>query len=117
MTFKEYADYDGMGLAALVRKGEVTAVEITEAAIERIERLNPIINAVVHKAYDEARATAAGPLPDGPLKGAPFLVKDLLLTVAGWPRTSGSRWCVGHVDTEDSGLMKKYRSSGAVTLG
>ncbi len=117
MAFAEYAEFDGMGLAELVRKGDVTAAEITEAAIERIERLNPAINAVVHKAYDEARATAASALPDGPLRGAPFLVKDLLLTVAGWPRTSGSRWCVGMVDTEDSGLMKRYRSSGAVTLG
>jgi amidase len=77
MTFKEYADYDGMGLAALVAKGEVTPAEITEAAIERIERLNPALNAVVYKAYDEARAVAKAPLPDGPLKGAPFLVKDL----------------------------------------
>ena len=117
MTFKEYADYDGMGLTALVRKGEVTPAEITEAAIERIERLNPAINAVVYKAYDEARAAAKASLPDGPLKGAPFLVKDLLITVAGWPRTSGSKWCVGIVDAEDSGLMKKYRSSGVVTLG
>jgi amidase len=117
MTFKEYADYDGLGLAALVDAGEVTPVEITEAAIERIERLNPALNAVVHKAYDEALAAAKGPLPDGPFKGVPFLVKDLLLTVAGWPRTSGSRWCVGQVDAADSGLMKKYRASGAVTLG
>ncbi len=117
MAFAEYADFDGMGLASLVRKGEVTPAEITEAAIERIERLNPAINAVVHKAYDEARGVAAGALPDGPLKGAPFLVKDLLLTVAGWPRTSGSRWCKDVVDEADSGLMKKYRASGAVTLG
>ena len=117
MAFAEYAEFDAMGLAALVGKGEVTPAEITEAAIERIERLNPAINAVIYKAYDEARATAAGALPDGPLKGAPFLVKDLLLAVAGWPRTSGSKWCVGLVDTEDSGLMTKYRSGGVVTLG
>ncbi len=117
MSFPEYSDHDGLGLAALVAKGEVSAPEVVEAAIERIERHNPAINAVVHKAYDEARAAAAGPLPDGPFKGVPFLVKDLLIAVAGWPRTSGSRFCKGVVDSEDSGLMRRYRSSGVVALG
>ena len=87
MAFKEYADYDGLGLAALVAKGEVTPAELTEAAIERIERHNPTLNAVVHKAYDEARAAAAGALPDGPFRGTPFLIKDLGAQVQGWPRT------------------------------
>jgi len=119
MTFKEYSDYDGLGLAALVKAGEVSPAEVTEAAIERAERHNPALNAVVHKAYDEARAAAKGDLPDGPFRGVPFLVKDLLIQVKGWPRTSGSRFAAnaGVVDTEDSGLMKRYRSSGVVTLG
>ena len=117
MTFPEYADHDGLGLADLVRRGEVSAGEVVEAAIERIERHNPALNAVVYKAYDEARAVARGPLPQGPFTGAPLLVKDLLIAAAGWPRTSGSRFCRGVVDTEDSGLMRRYRSSGAVALG
>ena len=117
MTFPEYADHDGLGLADLVRRGEVSAAEVVEAAIERIEAHNPALNAVVHKAYDEARAAARGPLPDGPFKGAPLLVKDLLIAVAGWPRTSGSRFCRDVVDAEDSGLMRRYRSSGAVAMG
>jgi amidase len=119
MSFDQYSDYDGLGLGALVKKGEVTPLELVDAAIERIERHNPAINAVVHKAYDDARAEAQGPLPDGPFKGAPFLVKDLLIQVKGWPRTSGSRFAAnaGVTDTEDSGLMKRYRSSGVVTLG
>jgi len=117
MSFAEYADHDGLGLAALVRKREVSPSEVIEAAIERIERHNPAINAVVFKAYDEARAAAKGPLPDGPFTGAPLLVKDLLIQVAGWPRTSGSRYCREVVDAEDSGLMRRYRSSGAVALG
>src|SRR5579871_1516849 len=110
----DYSNYDGVGLAELVRKREVRPAELVEAAIARIERHNPKINAVVHQALDEARATAAGPLPDGPFRGAPFLVKDLLITVAGWPRTSGSRFCRGVVDTQDSGLMRRYRASGAI---
>ncbi len=117
MSFSDYSDHDGLGLATLVEKREVSPAEVVEAAIERIERHNPAINAVVHKAYDEARAAAAGPLPDGPFKGVPFLVKDLLIAVAGWPRTSGSRFCKGVVDSEDSGLMRRYRSSGVVALG
>ena len=119
MSFAEYAEYDGLGLAALVAKGEVSSSEVIEAAIERTEALNGQINAVIYKAYEEARAAAAGDLPDGPFKGVPFLVKDLLLTVAGWPRTSGSRYAAnaGVVDDEDSGLMRRYRSSGVVTFG
>lgn len=117
MSFKDYASYDGLGLADLVRRRQVTPLELVDAAIERIERHNPAINAVVYKAYDEARAAARGPLPEGPFTGVPFLVKDLLIQVAGWPRTSGSRFCASIVDTEDSGLMRRYRSSGVITLG
>jgi amidase len=112
----DYAEYDGVGLAELVSKRDVTPAELVEAAIARIERHNPQINAVVHKAYDEARA-GADALPDGPFRGVPFLVKDLLIAVAGWPRTSGSRYCRGVVDAEDSGLMRRYRESGVATLG
>ena len=112
----DYSEYDGVGLAELVRRGEVTPAELVEAAIARIERHNPAINAVVYKAFDEARASADA-LPDGPFRGVPFLVKDLLIAVAGWPRTSGSRFCRGVVDAEDSGLMRRYRESGVATLG
>ena len=117
MSFKEYSEYDGVGLAALVDKGEVTPVELIDAAIERTEKHNGAINAVVYKAYDEARTAAAGRLPNGPFRGVPFLVKDLLINVAGWPRTSGSRFCTNVVDAEDSGLMRRYRESGVVTFG
>ena len=60
MAFAEYDQYDATGLAHLVRRKEVTPLELVEAAIERIERSNPKLNAVVYKAYDEARATAKG---------------------------------------------------------
>src|SRR5580693_5738795 len=117
MSFPDYSESDGLGLADLVRKREVSPAELVEAAIERVERHNPAINAVVHKAYDEARAAAKAPLPDGPFTGVPFLVKDLLIAVAGWPRTSGSRFAKGVVDREDSGLMRRYRESGANLIG
>jgi len=113
----DYAEYDGVGLAERVRKGDASPLELVDAAIARIERLDSGINALVHRGFDEARAAARGPLPDGPFRGVPFLVKDLLIAVAGWPRTSGSRFCQGVVDTEDSGLMRRYRESGAVLIG
>ena len=117
MSFNEYADFDGLGLAELVKKGEATPAELTDAAIARIERHNPTLNAVVYKAYDEARAAAAGDLPDGPFKGVPFLIKDLGLSVAGWPKTQGSRFTHDSEDAEDSSLVTRYRKSGAVLLG
>jgi len=117
MAFTEYAEHDGLGLAALVAKGEVSPAELVEAAIERVERHNGVLNAVVHKAYDEARATAAGDLPDGPFKGVPFLIKDLGAQVQGWPRTSGSRFAQVAADDADSELVARYRAAGVVLLG
>ncbi|MDP6619783.1 MAG: amidase family protein, partial [Nitrospinota bacterium] len=69
---------DATGQADLVRKGEVAPIELVEAAIARIERLNPALNAVVTPMYDLAREAAAGPVPEGPFAGVPFLLKDFL---------------------------------------
>ena len=113
----EYSNFDGVGLAELVSKREASPAELTEAAIARIEQHNPILNAVVFKGYEDARKAAAGNLPDGPFKGVPFLIKDLAMPVAGWPRSSGSRYTRGFVDTHDGGLTARYRASGAVLLG
>jgi amidase len=114
---RNFADYDGLGLAALVRKRDVTPGELLDATIERIERHNPKLNAVVHTAYDEARTSAASALPDGPFKGVPFLIKDLGVRVKGWPRTSASRFAQVDADTDDSELTKRYRASGVVLVG
>ena len=109
MGFAEYAQYDGLGLAALVRRKEVSPAELVEAAIERIERHNGTLDAVVHKAYDEARRTASGRLPAGPFTGVPFLVKDLGCPVGGWPRTSGSRFTKDEVPAVDGLLTRRFR--------
>jgi len=79
--FQEYENYDALGLAELVAKGDVSAEELLEAAIERVERYNPSLNAVVTKMYDQARASIAAGLPQGPLKGVPFLLKDSLNSI------------------------------------
>ncbi len=114
---QDYSSYDALALAQLVRVGEVSALELVEAAIAQIERLDGEINAVVYRAFDEARAVAAGPLPEGRFTGVPFLVKDFGIGVAGWPCTSGSRFCADVVDQEDTGLTRRYRESGVVMLG
>ena len=117
MNIAEYADHDGVGLAERVAGKEVTPAELVEAAIERIERHNGKLNAVVYKAFDEARAAAKGDLADGPFRGVPFLIKDLGMAVAGWPRSCGSRFTRNLVDAADGGLVARYRTSGAVFLG
>ncbi|HXC54380.1 MAG TPA: amidase family protein [Rhizomicrobium sp.] len=116
MAFADYASYDGLGLAHLVRQGEVTPLELLEEAIARVERHNPTINAVVHKAYDEARAVAKNKLPDGPFKGVPFLIKDEM-PIANWPYTKGSTLLAGYVAPADADLAKYYRSAGMVLFG
>ncbi len=117
MGFTEYPDYDGLGLAELVRRGEVSPAELVEAAIERIDRHDPVLNAIVHDARDEARRVAAGALPDGPFRGVPFLIKDLGCPVAGWPLTSGSRFLAGEVSAADGILTRRFRAAGVVLLG
>ena len=117
MAFADYAEHDGLGLAALVKAKKVSPGEILEAAIETIEKHNGVLNAVVHKEYDEARKVAAGDLPEGPFKGVPFLIKDLGAQVKGWPRTSGSMFAQVPADADDSELVRRYRTSGVVLVG
>jgi amidase len=88
MSFAEYSNYDDLGLAELVKKKKVKSAELVEAAIERIERHNPQLNAVVFKAYDEARAKARAKL-SGIFAGVPILLKDILGAKKGWPTRSG----------------------------
>jgi Asp-tRNA(Asn)/Glu-tRNA(Gln) amidotransferase A subunit family amidase len=115
--FSEYLKYDGLGLADLVRRKEVKPEELLEAAISRIDAMNPKINAVVTKMYDEARKTISQGLPDGPFKGVPFLLKDLGGTYAGIRHTSGSKLFAEYVPDFDNELVKRYKKAGLVTVG
>ncbi|ABI76665.1 putative 6-aminohexanoate-cyclic-dimer hydrolase [Hyphomonas neptunium ATCC 15444] len=117
MQLSDYSEYDALALAELVRSRQVTALELVDAAIERIERHNPALNAVVHNAFEEARQTAKGALPDGPFKGVPFLIKDLGQRVSGWPRTSASVYAEVKADRDDSELVRRYRAAGLVLAG
>jgi Asp-tRNA(Asn)/Glu-tRNA(Gln) amidotransferase A subunit family amidase len=116
-AFKEYQDYDALGLAALIADREVAATEVLEAAIAAIERLNPPINAIIHTMYDEARAAIRAGLPHGPLAGVPYALKDVGLMYAGVPTRGGSRLFEDFVPDHDSTLVERLRRGGILILG
>ncbi len=107
---------DATALAGLVRAGEITAEELLEAAIARVEKLNPILNAVVETMYETARA-AAKEATSGPFAGVPFLLKDLGASYAGVPMTSGSEYTRGFVPDHDSELVARFKRAGLVIFG
>lgn len=114
--FNEYERYDGLGLADLVKRGEVSAAEVVEAAIVRIERLNPKLNAVVHPMFEVGRERARMGL-EGPFQGVPLLLKDLTETYAGAPTTAGARIHRNRVETADSEQVRRFKQAGVVVLG
>jgi amidase len=114
----ELATLDLVGQAELVRRGEVTPLELVDAAIGRIEAVNPALNAVPIPLFERARSQAASrDLPDGPLRGVPFLVKDLGAAMAGVLETRGSRALRDYRPGEDSPLVRRYRAAGLVIVG
>ncbi len=117
MTIADYETYDGLGLADLVARKEVSPSELLEEAISRAEARNPTLNAIVFEAYDEARAVAAGDLPEGPFRGVPLVLKDIACPVKGWPYTHGSRFLAGNTSEADGPLVTRYREAGLVLMG
>jgi amidase len=107
---------DATAQAELVANGEVTPTELVDAAIARAEAINPALNAIVIPMYDEARA-AAKDTPDGPLKGVPFVLKDLAAEYAGVAFNEGSRFLEGYVPDGDQELTRRYKAAGLVTIG
>jgi len=111
---------DATDQAALVASGDISPSELLEAAIERIERIDPGINAVVIRWFDHARETAASAdLPDGPFRGVPFLIKDLFATYAGQRISNGNvAFKEAHVIADaDTTLVSRYRAAGLVIAG
>jgi amidase len=111
---------DATDQAALVRTGEATPLELVEAAIARVEKLNPALNAVVIERYEKALVEAASPaLPDGPFRGVPFLLKDAVAHSAGDPYHCGLRVAkdAGWVETSDTWLVERFRAAGFVIVG
>jgi len=116
-AFKDYDRHDALDLGKLIAGRQVTAEEVLEAAIARIEQVNPRINAVVHKMYDQARAAIRAGLPNGPLAGVPYLMKDLYAWQQGARVGNGSRLYDGFVADHDFTLVARYKAAGLVILG
>jgi amidase len=112
----DFASLDATAQAELVRRREVKPIELVDAAIGRIERLDPRLNAVVTSLFEQARAAAADP-PAGPFRGVPFLVKDLQATCAGARHTAGSRLLGEFVAPVDSELVARFRAAGLIVVG
>lgn len=117
MAFQEYSSYDGLGLGELVRKGEVTASELLEEAIARVERHNGKINSVVYKFYDQAREAARRKPGHGPFEGVPFLLKDILGECEGVPTRFASRYFPSFPSPIDSELVARYKHAGLIPFG
>jgi amidase len=119
MNAAELAAFDAVGQSELVRRGDVIPVELVEAAISRVEALNPTLNAVVTTAFDEAMDAARAVSNDSalPFAGVPFLVKDLITECAGMRFTEGSFFLRENVSTRDQELVVRFRRAGFVILG
>jgi amidase len=117
LGFADYAKQDGLGLAALIRRGETSAQEALDVAIAAIERLNPQLNAITLVMREQAEAAIAAGLPDGPFSGVPFLLKDLSPTAASVPTSAGSRFFNGVTRPYDTELVRRWRRAGLVMAG
>ena len=113
----DFETYDGLGLAELVRRRAVTAQEALEATLARIEKKNPVVNAVVTRMYDQARATLEAGLPAGPFTGVPYLLKDLGALYTGVVTSYGSRLFAGNVADHDSEITARLKRAGLVIVG
>ena len=111
-------DFDATRQAELVRGGEISAAELVDAAIARIDRVNPQLNAVVTRMDDEARRVAAAASPDGPFAGVPFLLKDLVAEYAGVRLSEGSALLGDrYISARDSELVVRLKRAGAIVIG
>ncbi|MDX1668077.1 MAG: amidase family protein [Limnobacter sp.] len=116
MGFKEYDQFDALGLAELVAKGEVNPSELLDEAILRAEQVNPRINAIIRPMYDLAKERAKDKF-SGPFAGVPFLLKDLIAAFGGVEMTNGSRFFRGYVPAEDSEYVKRFKKAGVNVFG
>ena len=117
MAFSEYGEHDALGLAALVAERQVTAGELLDEALARTAEVDPTINSIVHLMEGRAREAISAGLPEGPFRGVPFLIKDLMTAYAGEPLRSGSRLFKDYIAPDDEELTRRYRRAGLVIFG
>lgn len=117
MNISEYTSYDGLGLAELVKTGQVLSEELVEISTNLMDKLNPQLNAVVSVLKEQAMNEIKRGISNGPFEGVPFLIKELVLHAEGIPFSMGSRFTEGSVLPIDSELMSRFRKAGLVTVG
>ena len=118
MALPEYDQYDAVGLAALVRTRKLSARELVDEAIARAEAVNPALNFLAHRAYEQARAAADSPhLPQGPLMGVPWLVKELASSWGGQPFTNSLPYLKSLIAPGDSLLLERMKAAGMIPFG
>src|SRR5579863_3108886 len=115
MDFNDYQSQDALTLGELVRKGEVIALDLLETAIARAEAVNPKLNALIYRAYDQARTAAKSFKPDGqPFAGVPLLLKDITGGCAGMPTRAGSAFIPDTPAAADSFIVAKFKHAGFI---
>ena len=117
MRHDEYDAHDALGLAALVRSGEVTATELLDVALARIDQVDGVVGSMADLRVERARTLIDEGLPDGPFTGVPFVLKDLGCEAIGFASSAGSRLFVGSDPGYDCELYVRLRATGLVTLG
>ncbi len=117
MNLSEYASYDGLGLADLIRNQEVTAADLAELALAGVQKINPQINAVIEVYHERADKADELRLPAAPFGGVPFFLKDLGATEAGKPQKMGSRLATGYIAATDAYLTTRFREAGTIICG
>ncbi len=117
MTYEAYRQYDALGLAELVRRGEVSAETLLALAIERAEAVNPRLNAIIHWRLERALEEARQVHREAPFAGVPFLVKDLGMEIEGMPMCVGSRAYARYRSVRDSEVVKKMKRAGLIIFG
>ena len=117
MNLEEYSSYDAVGLADLVRRGEIRPAELWALAAQAVETVNPKLNAVLELFSDRIEGLDEASIPEGPFRGVPFLMKDVGAAEAGRKQECGSRMLAGIVAEEDWELMRRFRAAGLVNIG
>jgi amidase/6-aminohexanoate-cyclic-dimer hydrolase len=117
MKPSEYEQHDGLGLAELVRRKQVTPSEVLEAALTLADQRNAAVNAIVSDLRELARSAVGSGLPEGPFRGVPYLLKDLGVLLTGAVTSYGSRLFQGFVADHDSELTARLKRAGLVIFG
>ncbi len=113
----DFGSYDALGLAALVKAHEVTPLELVDEAIRRIEAVNPRLNAVIYKNYDDARQRAEAGVPDGPFSGVPYAMKELASMWEGVPQTNCCPYFKDFVAPVDTEIVARLKRGGFILVG